>query len=458
MNKLKNIYLVLIFISTIFISVGYAAINSITGNITGNLIAKAKEGIHITDVSYLSNIDADSENSVINNFYETTLDSSIILSDTNGESTITYKVTMYNNTDYNYGFNEVLFLEENYDNTDITYDLTFPDGETILSNDDLTFNITFKYVDDTVGDSNTLNSYINISFKRIYNITYVGITNNNYPTEILEGNNLSITFIDDIPDNITVTGSENYTYDSPNLVINSVSNDITITGTQTVVPGESQGIEFIKTVFGDETNYNANGLYVDGDGSLYFAGSETVNNYVQFGSDTSLWRIISIDETAGTIKIMRNYDTALKGMFDNESSDWATSTILSNLNTWYTDNLSSYSNIIVQSPNWEVSYIEGTDLTTATLGYIYTGSPIGTFNLVEFTKSDNGSSWMEEKYQWAMAEVTGKPTKAIRVNVAKLLSSDINNESTYYRPVVYLNSSVTFVDGIGTEGSPFVIE
>jgi len=61
-----------------------------------------------------------------------------------------------------------------------------------------------------------------------YNITYENITNNNYPTRIRQGNNLTIEFTTDIPQTIYVENSKDYSYENNILKINNITSDITI--------------------------------------------------------------------------------------------------------------------------------------------------------------------------------------------------------------------------------------
>ena len=95
----------LIIIATLCISVGYAAVNSVILDIGGTVSAEKQSGIIITKINYLENTSADVENSVINNVYQTMLDSNIVLSNENSSSSITYSVTIYNPTNNNYYFN-----------------------------------------------------------------------------------------------------------------------------------------------------------------------------------------------------------------------------------------------------------------------------------------------------------------------------------------------------------------
>ena len=71
--KIIEIYSVLILIATIFMSIGYAKISDIKVSITGDAKTKAQTGVFITDVTT-----TDEENTTINNYTGTILDSEVI--------------------------------------------------------------------------------------------------------------------------------------------------------------------------------------------------------------------------------------------------------------------------------------------------------------------------------------------------------------------------------------------
>ena len=86
----KNmILLIIMFIAIMIMGIGYASIESVTGEIEGKVIADAQSGVFITEVEYVSNVDANRASSTINNFLGTMLNSTIDLSKTNPESEIT---------------------------------------------------------------------------------------------------------------------------------------------------------------------------------------------------------------------------------------------------------------------------------------------------------------------------------------------------------------------------------
>lgn len=167
----KWIFLLLILISMLFMSIGYAGINSIILDLTGEIIAEAQEGIFITDVSYKDSINAEQANQEIINVYKTILNSKINLSETLEDSSITYNITVYNKIDTTYKFVGVTYDEDVYSNNNITFDVSgIKVGDKILSGKSLTFSITFKYIDNIdmteENFNNVLTSVLDFNFER----------------------------------------------------------------------------------------------------------------------------------------------------------------------------------------------------------------------------------------------------------------------------------------------------
>ena len=172
MNKLKNLKLpflpIFLSICIFCLSIGYAAINSITSEITGKAYAYKQTGIFITDVSYYSDLNANENNSKVKNFVKTTLNTSIELSPSDGTSAITYLVTIYNSSANDYTFDEVVYAEEFYDNPNIIFELTdLTEGTILRSGTYLSFYITYSYLNDTISTNNVLNSYLNFKFNEV---------------------------------------------------------------------------------------------------------------------------------------------------------------------------------------------------------------------------------------------------------------------------------------------------
>lgn len=161
------IFLLLICILTCFMGIGFASINIQLG-ITGEALAEAQTELFITDVNYVSDVNADLNNSKILTSYQTLLSSNIALSQTNNNSNITYEVVIYNSTNKDYKFKETTYMlgNDTYDNENIIFTLDgLNKGSIVKSKESITFRITFKYKDNILAVNNKLNSYINFAFE-----------------------------------------------------------------------------------------------------------------------------------------------------------------------------------------------------------------------------------------------------------------------------------------------------
>ncbi len=164
----KNLLLLLILtIAIMIMGIGYSAIESVTGEIEGTVVAEAQNGIFITDVEYVSDVDANKVSSKINNFLGTMMQSTIELSKTNQVSEIKYKVTVHNNSTETVPFVGIVYDDDFYDNPNIIFEITqegFQIGETIGPNETKEIFITFKYKntdDGNVPENAILKSYLN---------------------------------------------------------------------------------------------------------------------------------------------------------------------------------------------------------------------------------------------------------------------------------------------------------
>lgn len=139
-------------------------------NVSGTALASAQEGVFITDVIYKSNNNASLDDSKIVGFYETLLNTEIVLSPdpTIDGSSITYTVNVYNNSDVNYIYVGTFFEEEFYSNDNITFSYTNLNNETIVErHHPYSFDITFSYASDVTPSEeiNKLISSLNIKFE-----------------------------------------------------------------------------------------------------------------------------------------------------------------------------------------------------------------------------------------------------------------------------------------------------
>ena len=154
----------LLIIALLIVGIGYASINSVILEMAGTVRAEVPKNVFITNVQYVSDVDANTTNSKIKNYLGTMMQSTVELSKTNPNSEIVYKVTVYNNSTKTGTFLDVIYDQANYDNQDIVYEIQdsgFKIDDTIAPKEKKDILIKFKYKDSTLATNNVLNSYLN---------------------------------------------------------------------------------------------------------------------------------------------------------------------------------------------------------------------------------------------------------------------------------------------------------
>lgn len=168
--KVRNMKLVLNFVligcivtSTFLLSIGYASLVSMNLNVKMNITTGAYKELYIDSVQYLNDNGADLGASKIINYTDTMLNSKICLS-ADSTSSITYTVTIINNSEMSREFTGVTYSDEFYSNSDIGYKLEgLAVGHHLHRGEKVTFNITFYYINPST--NNILESYLNFNFK-----------------------------------------------------------------------------------------------------------------------------------------------------------------------------------------------------------------------------------------------------------------------------------------------------
>lgn len=178
-----------------------------------------ENGINVVPINYSFDIDIDKPlNAKIydENNNEVTKDMLIAVNtQVEEEHTYTLKIIWDDSNEED----DVEYNDSKYENKQFSCQVTL----TVQTNDE-------KYIDFSMEKQFTVN--INSGdYEDSYMISYVDITNFNYPTEIAQGENLEITFVKEIPVEVQVTGAESYTYNKPTLIINNVTSDIEIINT-----------------------------------------------------------------------------------------------------------------------------------------------------------------------------------------------------------------------------------
>ena len=223
-------FIFLLSISTTIMGIGYAAINNVALELGGSTTVKKIDYIKITKVDYKSDVLANLEESKINNYYMTTINSRIVLGD-DSDSSISYDITLKNDTDKSFKYVDAIHDDSAkfYDNGGIEYEVTgIKKGDLILPENEKIITITFKYKNASIEDT-VLNSYINIKFSKVFNIDYVNIDGNNLINSIAEEEISNIEFSDP-PVDLDIVGELDYEYVNGVLSISNVESDIKIIG------------------------------------------------------------------------------------------------------------------------------------------------------------------------------------------------------------------------------------
>lgn len=138
--------------------IGYAAVTD-TLETVGRVDVYVPDGVFIYDVMIPDGVNAKS-----NGYTGTVLNSTVTLG-RSGNSTVSFDISLYNNSNYVYTFNGVEYLEETYDNSNIKFELTdLKKGDEIQGREFLNFTITFSYKNTTNITDYDLNSVLNFEF------------------------------------------------------------------------------------------------------------------------------------------------------------------------------------------------------------------------------------------------------------------------------------------------------
>ena len=167
----KYFFPVFILIATLFMSVGYAAVNSVILSISGTAVAETQTGVYITDAHMDWGVGTGvEENSKITQVYQTNFGSSVFLAPSYSASYIYYVITVYNSTDDDYQYVGPQYVEgeSTYDNPGISLTvLNISENYILKSKESITFRILFQYKNGVISESNVLNSIINFKFESL---------------------------------------------------------------------------------------------------------------------------------------------------------------------------------------------------------------------------------------------------------------------------------------------------
>ncbi len=262
-------------------------------------------------------------------------------------------------------------------------------------------------------------------------------------------------------------------------------------------------VEYVKSQY--TGTQGENGLYYHdstlangaGDNSYRYAGaSDSVNNYICLGSDTTtcpdanLFRIIGVfgDKT----KVIRAKSVGNQKWHTSESNTWSSSSLNAYLNGTYLTSLGtiaekiatttwkvggcSWSNIKTSVPKIVYKNEVGSSASTTTVDkkiglmyisdYYYSASP-SAWTLVGYNKSDATKDYSAAKTinwlylgskEWTISRVSDETFSAFIVDGSgHVFSYNVNFSDFAVRPSFNLDSTVTYVSGDGTKSNPIRI-
>lgn len=202
------------------------------GTLSGVAIVPAKDGnVVITKVEYDTSTNA-SENDSSNTFSGTTLDSSITLG-SSAPSSITYTVTIKNNTDKPQEFVDVTV--NTFDNNDMEYTYSGIQTDDILGpKEEVEVSVTFKYKDDLTNVTNQdLTSSITFNFDEAEVAAKIG--NKYYRTLQLaiddvpdDGTHTTVELLKDVSENLKVEVGQYVVFDFGDYTISNDTNTNTL--------------------------------------------------------------------------------------------------------------------------------------------------------------------------------------------------------------------------------------
>ena len=142
-----------------FTGFGYASVSRLLELDTEFQVA-GQTGVLIRQVSPAAGANAEIE------FFHGTLLTSTLTLGSSPSSTLSYEITVYNNSNTVYAFDEVLYTvgEDTYSNRNIKFSLSgLKKNQQLAGHGSLTFTVTFSYASSTVTDT-TLHSVLNFHF------------------------------------------------------------------------------------------------------------------------------------------------------------------------------------------------------------------------------------------------------------------------------------------------------
>ena len=352
-KKLKLFSLIfLILFCVYFQTIVYSALSS-TMTITGDAYARAVKDVRITN--FKLNSSSTNSTSSYEEFGVNTISTKFNLVDSSSSIVFDVEVTNYGSADV--GILQLIG--------------TVPTG---LSYEIINYNLKDKICDDTgkcnqmavktfqikfTGTPGEYELTKEFEFRTYHKVIYTDITNNNYPTEVIDGGNLIITFKEDLKKvTILSNGNEIDYYDQisngQTITIENVSSEIEI----------KQEVNLINVVSGDGTKTSDEVCIGEECFYVMYSDDTTVTMLAKYnlyvgGEYNSRWTAYG-DEATGI------QDSTMLGYVSGQTIRKGT-TKFSNTNYW-SSTVSSYPAYVYDSNSTLYSYVENYKTYLSTLG------------------------------------------------------------------------------------------
>ena len=390
-KKLKLFSLIfLILFCVYFQTIVYSALSS-TMTITGDAYARAVKDVRITN--FKLNSSSTNSTSSYEEFGVNTISTKFNLVDSSSSIVFDVEVTNYGSADV--GILQLIG--------------TVPTG---LSYEIINYNLKDKICDDTgkcnqmavktfqikfTGTPGEYELTKEFEFRTYHKVIYTDITNNNYPTEVIDGGNLIITFKEDLKKvTILSNGNEIDYYDQisngQTITIENVSSEIEI----------KQEVNLINVVSGDGTKTSDEVCIGEECFYVMYSDDTTVTMLAKYnlyvgGEYNSGWTAYG-DEATGI------QDSTMLGYVSGQTIRKGT-TKFSNTNYW-SSTVSSYPTYVYDSNSTLYSYVENYKTYLSTLGVTPTEARLITKEELE-TLGCSGSSctsapsWVYSTTYWS---------------------------------------------------------
>ena len=226
-NKKLKLFSLIFMVLFVFVSqtIVYSAINS-TMTIKGDAYARAEEDVRITDFRLATTNNATSS---YEEFGKNHIVTEVDLIDTSSYITYYLEITNYGSVDV--GIFDITGLPSGVNYSIKNYNL----HDKICDDSGKCNSFIKKTYEITLSTNSTYsgNVQLNFDFRTYHKVTYTNITNNNYPTEVIDGGTLKITFKEDLKRVLVLSNNTELAYykqvsNGQTIEINNIFNDVEV--------------------------------------------------------------------------------------------------------------------------------------------------------------------------------------------------------------------------------------